>query len=325
MSGRARVIAQDRAAGSPTTRFARVRNEHHAASLPVDGAVAAVYDLTQGEYLLTYDGRMTVVAAQSWRLTPDELERYATDGFVVRPSVFTRDDLADIVAACEELVGRLVKHRRGSRVTQGSYVFEPDELTEVTIKWEGDTDVVHGLEPFAHLSPTLNKWAEDPRLTEPMIDIVRDEQPVLFTEKLNLKRARHGGRNPLHQDFPYWDGFADDANRIATAMVFLDDSNIANGTLEVVPGSHTTGKWRTRSDRDGFGNLELDPALEDEVTPVPLEVPAGSVVFFGPFLVHKSAPNQSDRDRRALLYSYQPAGLAHGLVALRRAREQKRS
>lgn len=47
------------------------------------------------------------------------------------------------------------------------------------------------------------------------------------------------------------------------------------------------------------------------LTPVPLEVPAGSVVFFGPLLVHKSEPNLSAKDRRALLYSYQPAGFTH--------------
>jgi len=44
------------------------------------------------------------------------------------------------------------------------------------------------------------------------------------------------------------------------------------------------------------------------VQPVPLEVPAGTVVYFGPLLVHQSAPNLSDSQRRALLYSYQPAG-----------------
>ena len=42
----------------------------------------------------------------------------------------------------------------------------------------------------------------------------------------------------------------------------------------------------------------------------PLEVKAGAVVFFGAFLVHRSLPNRSDVDRRALLYSYQPAGIS---------------
>jgi len=45
----------------------------------------------------------------------------------------------------------------------------------------------------------------------------------------------------------------------------------------------------------------------------PLEVPAGTVAFFGAFLLHRSLPNRTDGDRRALLYSYQPAGQPSGL------------
>jgi ectoine hydroxylase-related dioxygenase (phytanoyl-CoA dioxygenase family) len=42
---------------------------------------------------------------------------------------------------------------------------------------------------------------------------------------------------------------------------------------------------------------------------VPVE--AGTVIFFGPFLVHRSLPNRTATDRRALLFSYQPPGLPH--------------
>jgi hypothetical protein len=37
------------------------------------------------------------------------------------------------------------------------------------------------------------------------------------------------------------------------------------------------------------------------------------VAYFGAFLVHRSLPNRSSGDRRALLYSYQPAGHPHML------------
>jgi len=170
--------------------------------------------------------------------------------------------------------------------------------------------VVHGIEPFAHLSPELEQWGYDPRFVDPSADIVGEEPIALFTEKLNLKRPHVGGPNPFHQDFPYWDGYADDATAIMTALLFLDPASLENGTLQVVPGSHKQGKWKTRTDRDMFGNLEMDPAVVADVAPVAVEVPAGSVIFFGPFLVHKSDPNTSDRDRRALLYSYQPKRFA---------------
>jgi ectoine hydroxylase-related dioxygenase (phytanoyl-CoA dioxygenase family) len=42
------------------------------------------------------------------------------------------------------------------------------------------------------------------------------------------------------------------------------------------------------------------------------------VVLFGAYLAHATGPNSTDRDRRALLYSYQPAGLEHSLEALKR-------
>jgi ectoine hydroxylase-related dioxygenase (phytanoyl-CoA dioxygenase family) len=61
----------------------------------------------------------------------------------------------------------------------------------------------------------------------------------------------------------------------------------------------------------GFGNLEMDPAVFDTSRLIPLELSAGSVVFFGPFLVHRSRSNRSGDDRRALLFSYQPAGQPH--------------
>jgi hypothetical protein len=44
---------------------------------------------------------------------------------------------------------------------------------------------------------------------------------------------------------------------------------------------------------------------------VPVEVPAGSVVYSGATLVHRSAPNTSDRQRRSPVFSFQPAGAPH--------------
>jgi len=86
-----------------------------------------------------------------------------------------------------------------------------------------------------------------------------------------------------------------------------------------VPGSHRNGKWKTRHDSDEFGNHEIDQSAYPDVQPVPIEVAAGSTVSFGAFLVHQSTPNTSDRGRRALLYSYQPAGRCTMIDGLRRA------
>jgi ectoine hydroxylase len=250
-------------------------------------------------------------------LTDIERAQYDRDGYLVRESVFGADEVADMVEASEELVAGLVESRQGRRFTVGSYTFEPDFLDHVMLKWEGDRDVLHGIEPFAHLSPRLKAWGLDPRLTEPMRHLTGDPAPELYTEKLNLKRAHHGGPNPLHQDFPYWEEGADDPHHTATAIVYLDDCTAENGCLEVVPGSHTAGKHPTRTDSDPFGNLEMDPEANAAMERVQVIVPAGSVVLFGAFLAHATGPNTTDRDRRALLYSYHPAGNTHSLEAFK--------
>ena len=62
---------------------------------------------------------------------------------------------------------------------------------------------------------------------------------------------------------------------------------------------------------EGFGGHEMVADKHDLDRMIPLEVPAGSVVWFGSLLVHRSAPNRTKQDRRALLYSYQPTGRRH--------------
>jgi hypothetical protein len=248
----------------------------------------------------------------SFELDAKERAQLAADGYVLRTGVFDAAEVAVIAKDCEDLVTQLQEANRSPKQVVGSYMFEMQREVGTVVKWEPSTpDVVMGVEPFAHISKPLNDWGLDARLVDPCKAIVGQDDIILFTEKLNVKRAHHGGPIVLHQDFPYWENMTAVAPRIATAMVFLDDATLENGCLQVAPGTHTRGKWPQRKDADGFGSLEMDQAQFDMDRLVPLVVPAGSVAFFGAFLVHQSMPNLSDGDRRALLYSYQPAGSLH--------------
>lgn len=239
-----------------------------------------------------------------------ECEQLERDGYLVRERVFEGDDLAALGDACEALVERLIEHDPGTpKVPAGSYMFQSYPDLVAILKWEPDhPDVVQGVEPFAHFDERLRAFGHDPRLVDPMRTLLDCDDLDLFTEKLNVKRARVGGPIVLHQDYPYWVSNSDDPARIATAVIFLDDAHAGNGGLEVVPGSHRDGVRTGRGDRRGFGGLEMAPDAFTDADFVSLDVPAGSVAFFGSLLVHRSKPNRSDGDRRTLLYSYQPAG-----------------
>jgi len=93
------------------------------------------------------------------------------------------------------------------------------------------------------------------------------------------------------------------------AWIAVDDADIDNGCLWVLPGSHRTGQlWPTRD----HGKPELfDPTDEsfgfDDEAAIPVEVSAGSVVFFNGYLLHRSLPNRSTRRRMALVNHYMNA------------------
>ena len=249
--------------------------------------------------------------SESLRLDAREKVELAERGFVLRSGVFATVELRAMGDACEALVGRLLMVKRRSKHALGSYLFELQRQLQTIVKWEpGYPEVVQGLELFAHLSDSLHRWALDRRFTEPCKDLVGEEDIRLFTEKLTLKRAHKGGSIILHQDFPYWTGVTKAAARVATAMLFLDDATVENGCLEVVPGSHREGLPPRRA-LEGLGGMEIDPAKYDQARLLAVPVNAGTVIFFGPFLVHRSLPNRAGADRRALLFSYQPPGLPH--------------
>ena len=250
----------------------------------------------------------------AFALDAAEQRQLDNDGYVVRERVFDAAEVAAIAAECEAVVARLEAAAHHTKHAIGSYMFEIRREAATVVKWEPFApEVVQGLEPLAHLSEPLRDVGLDARLLDPCRAIVGEDDIALFTEKLNVKRARHGGSIILHQDFPYWEHVSPIAARVATAMVFLDDATVENGCLEVAAGSHRSGTWPKRTDSDGFGSLEMDPGAFDHTRLKPLEVPAGTVADFGAFLVHRSLPNTSGGDRRALLYSYQPAGHPHML------------
>lgn len=247
----------------------------------------------------------------TYALTANETEQLDRDGYVVREAVFDTRECAAIIAECEALAEKLAVEKNRNKLRVGGYMIEFERDLGIVAKWEPDApDLLMGLEPVASISPPLKTLGLDPRLVDPCKAIVGQEKIELFTEKLNFKRARKGGAIWLHQDYPYWADVAKIADKVATAMIFLDDATVEKGCLEVAPGSHRGGVHSRKMASD-FGSREMDPNAFDRSKLFPLEVGAGSVAYFGAFLVHQSLPNRSGEDRRALLYSYQPAGNPH--------------
>ena len=122
--------------------------------------------------------------------------------------------------------------------------------------------------------------------------LILGEDAVLYKEKINYKAAGGAGYAP-HQDAPAYP-FLD---RHVSCMVAIDDADAENGCLEVVSGAH--GELLPVDDR-GCIRADVVAAMRWETVPVA----AGATLWFHSRTPHRSGPNRSDRDRRALYPTY---------------------
>jgi phytanoyl-CoA hydroxylase len=135
--------------------------------------------------------------------------------------------------------------------------------------------------------------------------------PVLrvWHDQVQYKPPRVGGPTDWHQDHPYWP-IIQPAD-LVSAWVALDDADLENGCMWMVPGSHRWGPHKggtIGTDPETFAPLPdraLLPAGAD-VTPVPCPVPWGHVMFHHCLTWHGSPPNDSERGRPAIAVHYMP-------------------
>jgi phytanoyl-CoA hydroxylase len=98
---------------------------------------------------------------------------------------------------------------------------------------------------------------------------------------------------------------------LAGAWIAMDDATVENGCLWVIPGSQRRGVLYLQ---EWHGDQRFDCALEARHFPytnddaVPVEVKAGSIVFFNGYLLHRSLPNYAQGGyRRSLVNHYMSA------------------
>jgi 2-aminoethylphosphonate dioxygenase len=129
----------------------------------------------------------------------------------------------------------------------------------------------------------------------PLLAQLSGEPMNLFKEKINYKLAGSGGFAPHIDAVAYTH-----VKKIQhlTILLAVDESNMTNGGLEVVEGSH---KMDVPID-------EIDHCLAKEWVEeqkwVPVELAAGQLLIFGSYLAHRSGSNYSTNDRKAIYATY---------------------
>ncbi|ONI78535.1 phytanoyl-CoA dioxygenase [Kribbella sp. ALI-6-A] len=126
---------------------------------------------------------------------------------------------------------------------------------------------------------------------------------ALFATHYLCKPPRCGKGVEWHQDGAFWPL---EPMNVVTLWLALTGSDLENGCLRVLPGSHRSELAQMRpTDRDSVLRRRIDTDV-DEDRVEDLVMGPGDVEVHHPNMVHSSTPNRSDRWRRALTIRYIP-------------------
>ena len=162
---------------------------------------------------------------------------------------------------------------------------------------------IHQVHKF---SSTFEKYLAHPVIVDVLTKVISPNvkcmQSMLF-----IKASGKPGQ-AWHQD----ENYIPTRDRSLTgAWIAMDDAVIENGCLWILPGSHKQGvlwpMYPHNNKKYDCAHMSYDFPYKDEEA-VPVEVPAGSIVFFNGYLLHKSEPNTTTQGfRRALVNHYMSA------------------
>lgn len=224
-------------------------------------------------------------------LTPEQVRFYRKNGYLVLENRVPDD----IIAAIRAEIARFVVEARGITGSndrldlEDTHTADSPRLRRIKLP-HTTSDVVRNLMYSDHiLAPARDLIGPDLRL---------------HTTKLNMKSANYGSAIEWHQDFAFYPHTNDDVLAIG---VIIDDMGSENGPLMVFPGSHEGPIHDHHAAGVFVGGMDLQGCGLDPKDAVELTGPAGSISIHHGRIVHGSAANISDRDRRMLFYEMMAA------------------
>ena len=227
----------------------------------------------------------------------DEADFYAAHGYLIVEDLLNGDELA-------ELEADLIKLARGGYDAPGIKAVPAGVSNAEALERILCIHMPH------FVSPVIRRFTTHPGVAQILGRIVGAHlQPGHWNGGVKCMQSMFFAKPPgkpgqaWHQD----ECFIPTRDRsLCAAWIAIDDATLENGCLWVVPGSHLAGTiypLREHSRTD-----EFDPAPEsygfEEANEIPVELRAGSVLFFNGYLLHRSRKNASGRYRRALVNHY---------------------
>ncbi len=218
-------------------------------------------------------------------LSNNQISRYHTQGFLCIPNFLDPD---------------LVGHFRET-ISQIAIANPTDSFDETRVEMEPDTSAnelkIRRIYEPCEFYPTFREFSESPHILDSVEQLVGGNI-YLHYSKINMKPSQSGSVVDWHQDLSYYPSTNSDSLAI---LIYLDDADLDNGCLMVLPGRHNNPPMDHTSSGIFQGRI-TENIDESEITMI--EGRAGTAIFLHCLTPHASQHNYSNRQRRTLIISY---------------------
>lgn len=249
---------------------------------------------------------MTDSIQTRYRPTESDIAAFHERGYLITPKILDDDQIVRLRAAMDRMFG--------GEIDGDGWYFDSDQRRDISE------------DPAQILKFTNGWWINDevralvtgPALGEIVAALLNTEEVRLWHDQVVKKPGSHGretttGNVGWHQDYAYWT--AASTTNMCTAWVALQDTDLFNGGMRTLAGSHKLGLIE---DADTFYDQDLDgleKRFKDRVgfawIDEPCNMKAGQASIHHALCFHGSGPNLSDQPRLSVIGHYMPKGCAY--------------
>ena len=251
-------------------------------------------------------------------LTPTELAHFQRQGFLLKPGLFTAEDLKPLQDALTEIIDQAARELQDAGELTNIHADQPFGLRLARIyadnpaAGEEITRKVMGKGGGGYNGPAMLQTIRHPALLSCIESLVGPD--IVGSSVYRIRPKLPGwdrGEVPWHQDSGYFLAHCD-RHLIVTCWVPLVDATLENGCLHVMPTVHKTGILRHYTEGHA-GFLEVPDEDLPSVEPVPVPMKAGDVLLLTNLTPHASFENRTNVVRWSIDLRYQSANVPNNV------------
>jgi ectoine hydroxylase-related dioxygenase (phytanoyl-CoA dioxygenase family) len=186
-------------------------------------------------------------------------------------------------------------------------VFSPDKFQRLTAIFEENLAQygVDGLDTPHFRDPRLLEFL----LADEVLDLVEPligPDLALWSSHFICKLPRTGKATPWHEDSSYWNGRMSTTANIVTVWLAIDPAFPENGSMGVIPGTHSGGFSEYQRVDGGKNIFETEVIGVDESKAVYFTLAPNECSLHESRIIHGAKPNTSEHRRCGYTMRYFP-------------------